>query len=93
MNAAAFRPARSFIADGPDQDAAETSGLELLTSIKQATGDHQMFALSRGYNSMAELAIDELLAVVSEHAARITALEERLNALDDAMREMRGIAS
>jgi hypothetical protein len=48
-----------------------------LTSIKDADWRHQKAAAVAGYNSVAELAVDELLGMVRELEKRVAALENR----------------
>ena len=46
-----------------------------LVSIKDANGLHQRTAMLRGYSSVAEMAIDELISRYRELEERVTALE------------------
>jgi len=47
-------------------------------SIKDVTWVHQRYALTHGYNSVLELAIDELAAEINELKQRLDALETDL---------------
>jgi hypothetical protein len=46
-----------------------------LESIKDATWEHQRHAMTHGYNSLVEMAVDELAGQVRELKARVDALE------------------
>lgn len=72
----AFREARRVLFDAD----TESPGAPL-TSIRDATYVHQRYALSHGYNSLLELAIDEL-------AGEIRELKERVDALETARKEL-----
>ena len=71
-NLEAFREARVKLLD---RDPGR--GLPLV-SIKDATWLHQRHAMSQGYNSLVEMAIDELAAEINELKTRVAQLEERL---------------
>ena len=71
-NLEAYNEARTKLLD-PDPGRGVA-----LNSIKDATWVHQAYALEHGYNSVLELAIDELAAEVSELKIRVQALEDRL---------------
>lgn len=46
-----------------------------ITSLRQVTYEHQRAAMAAGYSSMAELAIDQLLAEVVALRDRVATLE------------------
>lgn len=52
-----------------------------LTSIREADWRHQADAMAKGYNSMAEYAIDELLAQILELRDRMDRFEQQINDL------------
>jgi len=68
----AFREARQKLVE-PDPSKLGP-GLPL-TSIRDVTWLHQRHALAQGYNSVLELAIDELAAELNELKTRVDALE------------------
>ena len=75
MSGDAYREARTLMLEhDPDRVGRGTS----LVSIRDATWVHQRYALAQGYNSVLELAIDELAAEVSALKQRIDMLEARL---------------
>jgi hypothetical protein len=75
MSGDAFREARTLMLEhDPDKLGRGTA----LVSIRDATWVHQRYALAQGYNSILELALDELAAEVAALKARVDALERRL---------------
>jgi len=76
----AFTEAREKLLE-PDPDKLGRG--TALSSIRDATWVHQRHAIVHGYNSILELAIDELAAEVAELKQRLDALE-RLRAELDA---------
>lgn len=56
---------------GPD-------GLPPINSIKDATWQHQAYAMSHGYKSMVEMAVDELAAIMQELRERVERLEAQV---------------
>jgi hypothetical protein len=68
----AFREARLKLGE---PDPAQIGRGTALASIRDATWVHQRHALAHGYNSVLELAIDELAAELAELKARVEALE------------------
>ena len=77
MSKESFREARSLLVEH-DPDAVGRG--VALTSIKDATWVHQRHALLQGYNSILELAIDELAEQIATLKERVEALEERMDA-------------
>jgi uncharacterized small protein (DUF1192 family) len=75
MSDEAFREARSLLVE---RDPEQIGRGLALTSIKDATWVHQRHALLQGYNSILELAIDELAEQIAALKARVDALEARL---------------
>jgi len=73
-NLEAFHEARRALAEPTDDLGRGVS----LTSIRDATFVHQSYALTHGYNSILELAIDQLAAEVTELKLRVDALEAEL---------------
>ena len=71
-NLEAFRESRTKLLD-PDPGRGVALG-----SIRDVTWVHQRHAIAQGYNSVLELAIDELAAEINELKQRVTLLEERL---------------
>lgn len=51
---------------------------EPLTSIRDADWRHQRVAMMRGYNSLTDYAVDEMLAQLGDLTGRIERLEELL---------------
>jgi hypothetical protein len=72
MSDAAFREARTLLVE-PDRSRIGRG--TSLGSIRDATWVHQRYAMAQGYNSVLELAIDELAAEIQELKARLDALE------------------
>jgi len=70
-NLASFREARQKLLD--DKPG---SGVPL-GSIRDVTWVHQRHAISQGYNSVLEMALDELAAELAELKTRVSVLEER----------------
>jgi len=69
-NLAAFYEARTkLLDDKPGRGVA-------LGSIRDVTWVHQRHAISQGYNSVLEMALDELAAEVAELKLRVQALED-----------------
>ena len=66
----AFREARTKMLD-PEPGRGVALG-----SIRDVTWVHQRHALAQGYNSVLELAIDELAAEIAELKQRVQALED-----------------
>lgn len=62
----------------PEQVAEQT---EPLTSIRQADWRHQAKAMSLGYSSILEYAVDELVSEVRELKQRMDRLEETIQTL------------
>lgn len=60
----------------PDPDA--TGDRKPLESIRDATWEHQAYALQRGYKSLTDFAVDELAAIVRECRDRIDTLERQV---------------
>lgn len=60
-----------------EQDPQALSENLQITSVKDADWRHQKAAMVAGYNSVAELAIDEALAMIRDLQARVSALEGR----------------
>jgi len=78
MSDETFREARTLLNErDPDKVGRGTS----LASIKDATWVHQRYAMAHGYNSVLELAIDEL-------AAEINALKQRMDALESDLEQV-----
>jgi len=50
-----------------------------LRTLRDATWVHQQAAMTQGYNSLAEMAIDELIVLVRELTERVDRLEGRLH--------------
>jgi len=74
-NLEAFEEARvKMLERNPDRIGRGTS----LASIRDATWVHQQYALTHGYDSVLELAIDELAAEITELKLRMDALEAQL---------------
>ena len=76
---AAFREARLLLGE---RDPDKLGRGEALASIKDATFVHQRYALAQGYNSLLELAIDELAGEVCELKRRLDELEGLRGELD-----------
>ena len=72
-----FREARVLMLE---QDPDRVGRGVALTSIKDATWVHQRHALLQGYNSILELAIDELAEQIATLKERVDAFEERIGA-------------
>jgi hypothetical protein len=75
MSGETFREARSLMLE---RDPDKVGRGLALTSIKDATWVHQRHALLAGYNSILELAIDELAEQIAELKERCDALEARI---------------
>ena len=75
MSKESFREARSLLVE---HDPEQVGRGAALTSIKDATWVHQRHALLQGYNSILELAIDELAEEIARLKERVDALEERM---------------
>jgi hypothetical protein len=71
----AMREARLLLLE---RDPARLGRGTSLQSIRDASWVHQRYALAHGYNSVLELAIDELAEQVRELQSRIDVLEARL---------------
>jgi hypothetical protein len=71
----AMREARLLLLE---RDPARLGRGTSLQSIRDASWVHQRYALAHGYNSVLELAVDELAAEISSLKQRIDALEARL---------------
>jgi hypothetical protein len=72
MSGDAFREARTLLTE---HDPERVGRGVALASIRDATWVHQRHALAQGYNSVLELAIDELAEQVRELKQRLDALE------------------
>jgi len=70
-NLEAFRESRTKLLD-PDPGRGVALG-----SIRDVTWVHQRHAISQGYNSVLEMALDELAAELAELKTRVSVLEER----------------
>jgi hypothetical protein len=64
---------RTLLLD-PDPDARNTTRTPL-TSIKDATWEHQAVAAQLGYQSVVAMAVDEILALVRRLEERVEKLE------------------
>jgi hypothetical protein len=71
----AFREARLKLGEPDPEKLGRGTSLQ---SIRDATWVHQRHALAHGYNSILELAIDELAAEIAALKERVDALERRL---------------
>jgi len=71
-NLEAFREARTRMLD-PEPGRGVPLG-----SIRDATWVHQRYAMLNNYNSVLEMAFDELAAEINELKTRVAQLEERL---------------
>ena len=69
-----YRPARSLLLE---HDPAKLEG-PVLRSLRDADWRHQQAAMVQGYNSLAEMAIDELIVIVRELTERVDRLEGKL---------------
>jgi hypothetical protein len=76
MSKESFRESRVLMLE---QDPDQVGRGVALTSIKDATWVHQRHALAQGYNSILELAIDELAEQIATLKERVEALEERFD--------------
>jgi hypothetical protein len=72
MSDEAFREARTLLTE---HDPERVGRGIALSSIRDATWVHQRHALAQGYNSVLELAIDELAEQVRELKRRVDELE------------------
>lgn len=77
MTEETFREARTLLLERKPENLGR--GLPL-GSIRDATWVHQRHAIVNGYNSLLELAIDELAAEINECKRRMDALEAQLDA-------------
>jgi hypothetical protein len=75
MSEETFHEARTLLVE---RDPDKLGRGLALTSIKDATWVHQRHALLQGYNSILELAIDELAEQIAAMKTRIDALEARM---------------
>jgi hypothetical protein len=75
MNEKAFHEARTLLVE-PDEHRIGR-GISL-TSIKDVTWVHQRHAMIQGYNSVLEMAFDELAAELGELKGRVEALEAEI---------------
>jgi len=55
----------------------EKLGTPALRSLRDADWRHQQAAMTQGYNSLAEMAIDELIVLVRELTERVDRLEQK----------------
>jgi len=74
----AFREARTLLTE---RDPGKVGRGTSLASIKDVTWVHQSYAMAHGYNSVVEMAIDELVA-------EINALKQRLDALETDLEQV-----
>jgi hypothetical protein len=58
-------------------------GTPALRSLRDADWRHQQAAMTQGYNSLAEMAIDELIVLVREMQERLDRLEGDLSGLGE----------
>jgi hypothetical protein len=58
-------------------------GTPALTSLRDADWRHQQEAMKQGYNSLTEMAVDELLVLVREMNERLDRLEGDLSGLGE----------
>jgi len=77
MSEESFRQARTLMLE---TDAAKIPRGLPLQSIRDVTWLHQRHAIAQGYNSVLEMAFDELAAEIAELKLRIDALEAELDA-------------
>jgi hypothetical protein len=83
MSGETFREARTLLVE---RDPEQIGRGLALTSIRDATWVHQRHALLQGYNSILELAIDELAEQIATLKARVEALEEQIPAIETLSR-------
>jgi hypothetical protein len=76
MSGEAFHEARTLLVE---RDPDKVGRGLALTSIKDATWVHQRHAMAQGYNSILELAIDELAEQIATLKERCDALEARID--------------
>jgi len=77
MSEESFRQARTLMLE---TDAAKVPRGLPLQSIREVTWLHQRHAIAQGYNSVLEMAFDELAAELAELKRRVEALEAELDA-------------
>ena len=77
MSEESFREARALMLEHDSDRVGRGLALE---SIRDATWVHQRHAMVQGYNSILELAIDELAEQIASLKERVDALEERIGA-------------
>jgi hypothetical protein len=61
-----------------EHDPVKLGGYPPIRSLRDADVRHQQAAMTQGYSSLAEMAIDELIVMVREMQERLDTLERQL---------------